>query len=80
MLPSGLDDVVVVDSVDAVLIAAKSRLQDVKVLFKRLKAEGHLAHDIHRTVHRTSMGFLYRAGGRRVLQDQADRSEARSKP
>lgn len=48
----GLDDLVVVDSVDAVLIAAKDRLQDVKVLVERLKAEGHPTHDIHRTVHR----------------------------
>lgn len=48
----GLDDLVVVDSVDAVLIAAKDRLQDVRLLVERLKAEGHPAHDIHRTVHR----------------------------
>lgn len=48
----GVDDLVVIDSADAVLVAARDRLQDVKVLFECLKAEGHQAHDIHPTAYR----------------------------
>lgn len=45
-------DLVVIDTPDAVLIADRSRAQDVKHLFARLKANGHEAHRLHSTVHR----------------------------
>jgi mannose-1-phosphate guanylyltransferase / mannose-6-phosphate isomerase len=48
----GVDDLIVVDTPDAVLIAKKSSAQDVKHIYAQLKATGHEAHKIHRTVHR----------------------------
>ena len=48
----GVDNLVVIDTPDAVLIADRSRAQDVKLLFARLKAEGHETHRLHTTVHR----------------------------
>ena len=48
----GVKDLVVIDTPDAVLIADRSRVQDVKHIFARLKAEGHEAHRLHSTVHR----------------------------
>ncbi len=48
----GLSDVVIVDTPDALLVAAASHVQDVKLLYARLKEQGHEAHKLHRTVHR----------------------------
>ncbi|MDD5057506.1 MAG: mannose-1-phosphate guanylyltransferase/mannose-6-phosphate isomerase [Sideroxydans sp.] len=48
----GIKDLLVIDTPDAVLIADRSSAQDVKHIFARLKAEGHEAHRLHRTVHR----------------------------
>lgn len=48
----GVDNLIVIDTPDAVLIADRSRAQDVKLLFARLKAEGHETHRLHTTVHR----------------------------
>ena len=48
----GVKNLVVIDTPDAVLIAERSRAQDVKHIYARLKAEGHEAHRLHRTVHR----------------------------
>ncbi len=48
----GVKDLVVIDTPDAVLIADRSRAQDVKHLYARLKAQGHEAHRLHSTVHR----------------------------
>ena len=48
----GVDNLVVIDTPDAVLVADRSRAQDVKLLFARLKAEGHETHRLHTTVHR----------------------------
>jgi len=48
----GVDDLIVVDTPDAVLIANKTSAQDVKHIYAQLKATGHEAHKIHRTVHR----------------------------
>ena len=48
----GVKDLVIIDTPDAVLVADRSRAQDVKYLYSRLKAEGHEAHRLHRTVHR----------------------------
>jgi len=47
-----INNLVVIDTPDAVLIADRSRAQDVKHLFARLKASGHEAHRLHSTVHR----------------------------
>jgi mannose-1-phosphate guanylyltransferase/mannose-6-phosphate isomerase len=48
----GVKDLVIIDTPDAVLIADRSRAQDVKHLYTRLKAQDHEAHRLHRTVHR----------------------------
>lgn len=48
----GVDDLVVVDTTDALLIAHKDKAQDVKHIVSQLKASGHSAHLVHSTVHR----------------------------
>ncbi|WP_192256436.1 mannose-1-phosphate guanylyltransferase/mannose-6-phosphate isomerase [Mesorhizobium caraganae] len=48
----GISDLVIVDSPDALLVASRDRVQDVKKLFESLKASGHDAHLLHSTVHR----------------------------
>ena len=48
----GLRDVVVVETPDAVLVAAKDRVQGVKDIVERLKAGGRTEHEVHRKVHR----------------------------
>jgi mannose-1-phosphate guanylyltransferase/mannose-6-phosphate isomerase len=42
----------VTDTPDALLVVDRSRAQDVKHLYASLKAQGHDAHKLHRTVHR----------------------------
>ena len=48
----GVSDLVIVDTPDALLVASRDRVQDVKKLFEGLKASGHGAHLLHSTVHR----------------------------
>ena len=48
----GLEDVVVVEMADAVLVARKDRVQDVKAVVDRLRADGRAEHDSHRKVRR----------------------------
>jgi mannose-1-phosphate guanylyltransferase / mannose-6-phosphate isomerase len=48
----GLKDHVVVETKDAILVAPKDRVQDVKNLVARLKAEGRYEHSLHREVFR----------------------------
>lgn len=48
----GLDDLIIIDTADAVLVARKSKAQNVKHLYAELKANGHDAHKLHRTVLR----------------------------
>jgi mannose-1-phosphate guanylyltransferase/mannose-6-phosphate isomerase len=48
----GLSDHVVVETKDAVLVAPKSRVQDVKKLVQRLKERGRYEHSLHREVFR----------------------------
>ena len=48
----GLDNVVVVETKDAVLVANKDRVQDVKKIVEQLKADGRTEHQIHREVYR----------------------------
>lgn len=48
----GIDNLIIIDTPDAVLVADRNRAQDVKFLYARLKAEGHEAHKLHTTVHR----------------------------
>ena len=48
----GLDDVIVVEDKDSVLVAAKDRSEDVKVLVERLKEQGRPETGLHREVFR----------------------------
>jgi mannose-1-phosphate guanylyltransferase/mannose-6-phosphate isomerase len=48
----GLTDHVVVETKDAVLVAPKNRVQDVKKLVSRLKEAGRYEHSLHREVFR----------------------------
>ena len=48
----GLRDIVVVDSDDALLVAHKDHVQEVKEVVARLKAEGRSESNLHRKVYR----------------------------
>jgi mannose-1-phosphate guanylyltransferase len=48
----GLNDIVVVQTKDAVLVAAKDSVQDIKKVVQQLKAAGRTEHKIHREVYR----------------------------
>ncbi|MDX1697396.1 MAG: mannose-1-phosphate guanylyltransferase/mannose-6-phosphate isomerase, partial [Thiohalobacterales bacterium] len=48
----GLDNVIVVETADAVLVANKDKAQDVKEIVKRLKDEQRAEHMVHREVFR----------------------------
>jgi mannose-1-phosphate guanylyltransferase/mannose-6-phosphate isomerase len=48
----GLHDHVVIETKDAVLVAPRSRVQDVKEIVARLKSDGRHEHSLHREVHR----------------------------
>lgn len=48
----GVENLVIVDTPDALLVADKQRTQEVKKIYTQLKAQGHEAHKLHRTVHR----------------------------
>ena len=48
----GVENLIIIDTPDAILVADKSRAQDVKHIYAELKAKGHEAFKFHRTVHR----------------------------
>jgi len=48
----GVENLIIIDTPDAVLVVDKSSAQDVKHIYAELKAKGHEAHKSHRTVHR----------------------------
>lgn len=48
----GLEDTVIVETKDAVLVAAKDQVQDVKHIVNQLKDTGRTEHHIHREVYR----------------------------
>ena len=48
----GINNLIIVDTPDALLVADKSRAQDVKKIFAALKLKDHDAHKHHLTVHR----------------------------
>ncbi|MFM0065741.1 mannose-1-phosphate guanylyltransferase/mannose-6-phosphate isomerase [Paraburkholderia aspalathi] len=48
----GVENLIVIDTPDALLIADKDRAQDVKQIFAELKSRGHETYKVHRTVHR----------------------------
>lgn len=48
----GVDDLVVVDTPDAILVAHKDRVQDVKKIVDEIKASGRPEYQFHRKVYR----------------------------
>ena len=48
----GVEDLVIVDTPDATLVARKDRVQDVKAIVDKLKAAGRQEHLFHRKVYR----------------------------
>lgn len=48
----GVDDLIVVDTPDALLVAHKNHAQSVKSIYTHLKENAHEAFKLHRTVHR----------------------------
>ena len=48
----GIDNLIIIDTPDAILVADRNRSQDVKHLYTSLKSRGHETHKLHRTVHR----------------------------
>lgn len=48
----GLDDIVVIQTKDAVLVASRDRVQDVKKIVETLKAQGRSEYRLHRQVYR----------------------------
>ncbi len=48
----GVNDLIIIDTPDALLVADKDRVQDVKSIVGQLKQAGHEAYKIHRTAHR----------------------------
>lgn len=48
----GLQDIIIVDTKDAVLVAAKNRVQDIKKLVEKLKDQNRNEHFAHREVYR----------------------------
>lgn len=48
----GVNNLIIIDTPDALLVADRSRAQDVKHIYAGLKARGHETYKLHRTVHR----------------------------
>jgi len=48
----GVQDLLIVDTEDALLVADRSRAQDVRRVTDRLRADGHASQQYHRTIHR----------------------------
>ena len=48
----GVDNIVVVETKDAVLVAGKEQVQDIKKIVERLKRDGRSEHQLHREVNR----------------------------
>lgn len=61
----GVEDLVVVATDDAVLVAHKDHAQDVKAVVDRLEAAGRNEHQVHSTVYRPWGAFRTIGGGER---------------
>ncbi len=48
----GVENLIVVETGDAVLVAHRDRVQDVKAIVGKLKAEGRAEHEVHARVYR----------------------------
>ena len=48
----GVENLVIIDTPDALLVASRACAQDVRHIYAQLKAQGDESHKLHRTVHR----------------------------
>ena len=48
----GVENLIIIDTIDALLVADKDRAQDVNKIYAQLKDLGHEAHKLHRKVYR----------------------------
>ncbi len=48
----GVDNLLVIDTQDALLIVNRDRAEDVKLVYNRLKQQNHPTYKLHQTVHR----------------------------
>lgn len=48
----GVDNLIIIDTPDALLVADKSKVQEVKRIYAELKMQDHETYKLHRTVHR----------------------------
>lgn len=48
----GMDNVIIVETKDAVLVANGDQSQDIKIIVDQLKADGRIEHESHREVYR----------------------------
>ncbi|WP_282010029.1 mannose-1-phosphate guanylyltransferase/mannose-6-phosphate isomerase [Nitrospina watsonii] len=48
----GVENLIIIDTADALLVVDNRRTQEVKHLYAQLQAQGHEAHKLHRTVYR----------------------------
>jgi len=48
----GVENLIIIDTPDALLVADKKRAQDVKHIYAQLETQGHETYKLHRTVHR----------------------------
>jgi mannose-1-phosphate guanylyltransferase / mannose-6-phosphate isomerase len=48
----GVENLIIIDTPDALLVADKNRAQEVKKIYAQLKKQGHDSHRIHSTAHR----------------------------
>lgn len=61
----GVDDLIIVDTQDAVLVTHKDKSQDVRKVVEQLKQHGHEAYRLHRTVSRPWGTYTVLEEGRR---------------
>ena len=61
----GVEDLIIVDTPDALLVGHKDQIQDVKKVVEKLKLEAHAAYQDHRTVHRPWGTYTVLAEGER---------------
>ncbi|MBA3536879.1 MAG: mannose-1-phosphate guanylyltransferase/mannose-6-phosphate isomerase, partial [Tatlockia sp.] len=48
----GIENLLIIDTQDALLVAHKSKTQDIEQVYSQLKNQNHDTHKFHRTVHR----------------------------
>lgn len=48
----GLDNLIIVDTQDAILVANRAQSQEVKAIYNQLKADAHDSYKLHTTAHR----------------------------